>query len=162
MPLYTYVVQETNEEFEKLFKWPPPARLIHPNGTVALRLGVELTARMSQSWTVEGVTSIGGIHGAYDPGLGQRVYSEKQRDKILDAKGFVRESDLPKHFVADREDAANAANKKQANRADELWDLMIEHKCDKDATTTTDGLEAVWDSFTPAKDVWNNPDKYEY
>jgi len=162
MPLYTYIVEGTNEEFEKLFKYPPPDKLIHPNGTVALRAGVELTARMSTSWTVEGVTSIGGIHGHWDSGLGQRVYSEKQRDKLLDSRGFIRESELPKHFIADKAEAALAVQKKQQERADELWGLMTQHKCDKDSTTTTEALEKVWDEFAPAKDVWQNPEKYNY
>ena len=55
---------------------------------------VDMPAKMKEAWSgnwTEGLSSA----GKYDHGLGTVVYSETHSDKLLKAKGWVRESDLP-------------------------------------------------------------------
>lgn len=54
---------------------------------------VDMPAKMKEGWSggwTEGLSST----AKYDVGLGQVIYSERHRDKLLKEKGWVRESEL--------------------------------------------------------------------
>ena len=57
-------------------------------------------ADMNRMWAGQAGTG-GGVNGYFDRGLGCRVHSEFEADKIAESRGLVRESDYAKHFTED-------------------------------------------------------------
>tara|TARA_R100001463_G_scaffold40367_1_gene85699 strand:- start:4034 stop:4552 length:519 start_codon:yes stop_codon:yes gene_type:complete len=101
--------------------------------------------------------------GDYDRHLGQVVYGEKHRDEILKARNLVRESDMPKNWVADTHEKGMANNAKLDKESDEFFDAMKEYGLDKQGEDTGDRLkrtEKFWDTVAPAGDIMRNPEKY--
>ena len=102
--------------------------------------------------------------GEYDRNLKTVVYGEKHRDEILQKRNLVRESDLPKHYAADRAEQCAAVNEAQDKKSDEFFNRMKHYGLDKpgegNANERIKATEAFWAEQVPAGDVRSNPDKY--
>ena len=57
-------------------------------------------ADMNRMWAGQAGTG-GGVNGYMDRGLGVRVHSAWEADKIAESRGLVREQDYKPHFVED-------------------------------------------------------------
>jgi hypothetical protein len=155
MPIYEYKNFKTGQIVEKIFSHKERPDQIKNNVTgETAYLIISKPAKMASQWAdwQRGLDS----HGQYDKELGQTVYGERHRDELLEAKGWVRESDLPKNWVADKMEQQMNYNEHQDKRSDELFGLMQKHGVDKPQEATQGSMaamEAVWDEWMPAKET---------
>lgn len=111
-------------------------------------------AHTPSSWGSEWRRGLSGS-AKYDAGLGTMIYDEKQRDALLAARGWIRESDLPKHYVDDQLEAkqqeADALRKEDEYAESVLAELGIDESVE--FTPTNNNLKAAerfWEAVMPA------------
>jgi hypothetical protein len=130
MPVYEFKVYDadgnpTNEVIEKQFKWSDrPKQLISSEGRIA-KLIVSAPARTSVSWSDSCGTRYG-VNGYYNRGLGVRVSSEAEADKIAASRGLVRLDNYDnKHLL---EDNVEAVRENDAREDREYASLMKQYE----------------------------------
>ena len=142
MPIYEYKNFKTGQIVEKIYshKERPDQLKNELTGEVAFLI-ISKPAKMASQWAdwQRGLDS----HGKYDPALGQTIYGETHRDEVLEARGLVRESDLPTNWVADRMEKQANYEAHQDKRSDELFDLMQKHGVDKPQEATAGSMAAL-------------------
>ena len=148
MPLHDYQVYGPDgapirgEIIEKFFKngRDIPARLELQDGHYALRL-VSLPAKTSGLWHAGWTNGLDNC-GIYSAALGKNVSNKHEEAKIMKSRGFIPESDLGTHFVADTQeklakkwDAQEAltnqyqANLKTMSKEDAIASTFTADKC---------------------------------
>lgn len=77
--------------------------------------------------------------GKFDSALGKTIYSEKHRDKVLESKGLIRESDLPKDFIENSQSKISERIAEQDKLAESYSKVLAE---------TGDATKAMTETFT--------------
>lgn len=112
--------------------------------SLVMKKQVPLVAKTAGLWNggwQEGLSN----HGKFDAGLGCKIYSEKQRDDILSAKGLTRVTDLGgEHFIDDQLASMNLRKQKQDKLDADICAARIEFGGDD---------EKVFDKVMPAKAI---------
>jgi len=106
VPLYDYEILDnegnrTGQKFELLLKREKATDIIvSEDGTRAAKC-LSIPARMNETWAGECGT-LWGVNGRWNKGVGARVNSHREVERIAEAKGLVSLNDLPKDFVESR------------------------------------------------------------
>jgi len=110
VPIYEFRVYDeegnpTSEIIAKQFKYADrPKQLVSSEGRVA-KLIVSAPARMAAQWADAAGTRYG-VNGFYNRGLGVRVSSDAEADKIAASRGLVRLDNYDnKHLLQDNIEA---------------------------------------------------------
>ncbi len=108
MPLYEFSVIDNNgnptgEKITRICKYEDrPEFLISSEGRKAVYdIKNNQPARMKEAWS-GACGTWGGVNGTYDVGAGRRFESRKQQDQWLKDNGYVRESDMGRHYIDDQ------------------------------------------------------------
>jgi len=102
MPLFDFKCVSCQKVTEELFK----VNIEIPHNIECEFCGdisnkqIAIHADMNRMWAGQAGTG-GGVNGYFDRGLGCRVHSSWEADKIAESRGLVRESDYAPHFVKD-------------------------------------------------------------
>ena len=130
MPIYEFRVYDadgnpTNEIITKQCKYAQrPKQLVSSEGRIA-RLIVSAPARMAAQWADAAGTRYG-VNGYYNRGLGVRVSSEAEADKIAASRGLVRLDNYDnKHLL---EDNVEAVRENDAREDREYASLMKQYE----------------------------------
>lgn len=84
-------------------------------------------------------------HGTYDQGLGMKIYSERQRDAVLKAKGLTRASDLGgEHFLDDKMEQFESEKTEQVKFDAKFQDAIKKYDGDH---------ERAYDEVMPSQDI---------
>ena len=113
MAIYEYRIYDedgnpTSEIIEKQFKFAErPKQLVSNQGRIA-KLIVSAPARMAAQWADAAGTRYG-VNGFYNRGLGVRVSSDAEADKIAASRGLVRLDNYDnQHLLQDNVEAVKA------------------------------------------------------
>lgn len=102
MPMHDYQCSNCNCKTEELFRSQDTVLDIvecEHCGREASKI-ISPHADMNRMWAGQAGTG-GGVNGYMDRGLGCRVHSEHEADKIAESRGLVREQDYKPHFIDD-------------------------------------------------------------
>ena len=154
MPIYCYKTA-SGEEIEHICRVSekPEYLLDRATGERAYPI-ISRIAHTPSNWGSEWRRGLSGS-AKYDGGLGTMVYDENHRDALLAERGWIRESDLPKHYVEDQLEAKEK-EAEQLRKDDEfaesvLADLGIDESVE--FTPTHNNLKAAerfWEAVLPA------------
>lgn len=163
MPIYDFVCVTCKTVHERLL--PMSQREIFPKEN-SCECGGDLKNKLTApAHTPSGwgdMTGRYGVNGYFSKGLGAFVDSKKAEEKIMASRGYIPESDLPKHYWEDetsrRVDVAVATDKYTA----QYKDLLNSGKTKEEAIAETFSterimsgeLEKIWG--TKSKEPTNN------
>jgi hypothetical protein len=162
MPLFEFKSTKTGEIREWIGSYKNrPEVLYDPDTGEAFKLKMScpnlITSNLS-SWT-EGLSHT----TYYDKNLQTTIYGEAHKERVLTARGLVREKDLPKNFIADKMEANLVEQKIQDDESNRFFDNMKEFGLDKQGENTGERIKAqekFWEKQLPLGDLCNNPEKY--
>ena len=137
MPLHTYQCKPCRIRGERLVKMSEANNQSCKGcGEVMTKL-ISLPAKTPGLWNGDWNEGLSG-QGSYDAGLGMVIHSEKQRQKELDKRGWIRESDLGSDWWDTRK-----AEIKTENAKVEADTLRYKENLDK-YNTKEEAVAATW------------------
>lgn len=153
MPLYDFSCDDCGE-WEAIVKYDVRT-LKCPHCEKDARRKICMPTRTSSSW---GDTQWG-INGKYDSGLGTRITSYSQQDKLLRERGLIRESDFGTHFYADYTQKQKNEKKRLDNIANQYHQAVLSHGDDPErhvkAATETFPAQQMLDEAAAAESTTN-------
>tara|TARA_R110002020_G_scaffold5598_1_gene23100 strand:- start:3801 stop:4307 length:507 start_codon:yes stop_codon:yes gene_type:complete len=155
MPIYEFRGRETGRVHEWIGPFSErPSKLYDPDTgeEFILKLSAPNLCKSNLSSWQEGLSH----QTYYDRNLKQTIYGEAHKERVLKARGLVRESDLPKNWVADRMASQLEQQEKADKESDHFFEKMKEYNLDKPekdgcANTRVKATEEFWSDITPAK-----------
>lgn len=146
MPIYNWKCIQCGKQKELLMKWEESntSEVICTACSLVMKKQVPLVAKTAGLWNggwQEGLSN----HGKFDAGLGCKIYSEKQRDDILSAKGLTRVTDLGgENFLDDKIASFDALKTKQDKLDTDMKAARIKYG---------DDYEKIYDEVMPGKAI---------
>lgn len=155
MPLFEYKGRETGRICEWIGPYSQrPSKLYDPETgeEFVLKLSAPNLQKSNLSSWQEGLSH----QTYYDRNLKQTIYGEAHKERVLKARGLVRESDLPKNWVADRMASQLERQEIADKESDHFFEKMKEYNLDKPekdgcANTRVKATEEFWSDISPAK-----------
>lgn len=161
MPLYEFVVLDeegnrTAEVIEEIFKHSDvPAMIRSSSGRWAARKKFSVIAKPSKT-----DTSVYGVNGTFNRGLGEVVYSNKHYEEVCQRKGLIPESQFSnQHIFADLCEKKLEHDRKEDAEYHRWEDTMKKEDVFSAVEGTreyTEKWERVWDTMLPAHEVLDN------
>ena len=158
MPLYEFKVvddngNETGEVIEELFKHSDVPNVIRSsNGRVAVRKKFSVIAKPSKT-----DTSVYGVNGTFNRGLGEVIYSDKHFDEVCQRKGLIPESQFSnRHIFEDLCEKKTQIDEKEEKEFHRWEDTMKKEGVftAKEGTREyTEKWERVWETILPAHEA---------
>ena len=93
MPLYDFKCSDCTTTREKLISWEKAKEGLTCTCGGHMTKQVSMPAKTPGAWNSGWTDGLSG-YAQYDNGLGMNIYSEKHRDRELEKRGWIRESDL--------------------------------------------------------------------
>ena len=160
MPLYEFRGRDTGRICEWIGPYSQrPSKLYDPDTgeEFVLKLSAPNLQKSNLSSWQEGLSH----QTYYDRNLKQNIYGEAHKERVLKARGLVRESDMPKNWAADKMVSQTEAQEKADKESDHFFEKMVEYDLDKPdrdgcANTRIKATEAFWADVTPAKKTLND------
>jgi hypothetical protein len=157
MPIYEFKGRETGRIFEWIGSHSErPTKLYDPDTgeEFVLKLSAPNLQKSNLASWQEGLSH----QTYYDRNLKQTIYGEAHKERVLKARGLVRERDLPKNWVIDKMEAQQKAQAKADAESDHFFKKMVEYNLDKpekdgSANERIKATEAFWSDVAPAKKV---------
>lgn len=146
----------TGEIIEEIFKASDVPNLIRSSsGRWAARKMVSVIAKPSKT-----ETSVYGVNGTFNRGLGEVIYSNKHYDQVCERKGLIPESQFSnRHIFADLCEK-KAEHDKKEDAEYHRWEAAMAKEdvlSAKEGTREyTEKWERVWDTMLPAHEVLDN------
>lgn len=155
MPLFEYKGRETGRICEWIGPYSQrPSKLYDPETgeEFVLKLSAPNLQKSNLASWQEGLSH----QTYYDRNLKQTIYGEAHKERVLKARGLVRESDLPKNWVADRMASQLERQEIADKESDHFFEKMKEYNLDKPekdgcANTRVKATEEFWSDISPAK-----------
>lgn len=150
MPLFDYECSDCKIVAERLVKHKDSNNQYCISCKNIMRKLASTPAKTPGLWNDNWNVGLSGS-GKYDAGLGMRIYSEKQRDRELSARGLIRESDLGASFVERKISAAVEETAAIDAKAAEYKENLIKFEGNKELAvsetwTAKDCLDGKYDS----------------
>ena len=162
MPLYEYIGNDTGRSYEMICAFKDrPEKVYDPETGEEFKLKLS-AAHFSKANLNDWADGLG--HKCYyDPKLGTTILGEAHKNKVLKARGLVRERDLPKGFFEAQQEATLEKQKVSDEESDKFFNNMKKYGLDKQGEDTNGRIkatEAFWADQVPLGDLTNNPEKY--
>jgi len=163
MPIREYVVLDdegcdTDIVFEEIIRGQPPLLLRSNQGHLARLKQVSRPADMHYHVSNQCGTRYG-VNGFYNRALGMTVHSDLEADKIANARGYVRESEMPKYTLDDALERKREEYIEGKADLDKFDSIFNKHGVFDHAQGSVEQLNAAslaWEEYMPAAEVLNN------
>jgi putative FmdB family regulatory protein len=134
MPCYGYRCEECRKDRDKILSYKrmktEPQTCTVCGST--LRKLVDMPAKTKTLWNDGWTEGLSG-NGYFSQALGKQVPNRRYEDKVMNQKGFVRESDLGKNWIEEKSNALMEQDKLQQKLTDEYSQSVTYHKGDTTA-----------------------------
>lgn len=161
MPIYEFYVLDdegnrTGEIIEEIFKHTEvPNLLKSSSGRWAARKLVSVIARPAKT-----DTSVYGVNGTYNRGLGEVIYSNKHYDEVCQRKGLIPESQFSNRHIFEDLCEKKMEHDRKEDSEYHRWEAAMAkegvHSAIEGTRDYTERWERVWDEMLPAHEVLDN------
>ena len=143
MPIYEYKCPQCGG-YEELFLHMRDCskEIVCKNCTIVMKKLPSVVAKTASLWNDSWNSGLSG-QGVFSHALGKKVHSKREEAKILEAKGFVSESDLAPHWWEDQQAKKLEKIKEQDRLTDTYNSKVAEYGGDK--------IRAMTETFTTEK-----------